>query len=255
MILWTILNWKYLFYLSIREQDITQTEVGRQLIDRFDKLSMNSKQNIADKVIDEYFSGENWKLKTGDNDQEDSGNEFTRTEFKVGDVYTHTPPIVREKYQMSIWRVNAHSVFKVKYCYFTPSSKRFSSTDFSEFEMSMGWDGTTIMLAESGPRVLQKLFIVFDIDSFELLNEQTINLIDEEVKVDIGKSSNQMTSSNVSLSYWCLTMLILLFFYLKFSIIFRTSILEILKYYIWPRLNHCKLSIGIMAGKFFSIDL
>ena len=200
-----------------------EEQVGQQLIRRFDRLSMNSKQDVAEKVIDKYFSETILK-------SEKLGNEYSRIEFKVGDIYTHKPSIATEKYQMSLWRVHAHMVVKVKYCYFTPSSNRFSSTDFSEFELSMGWDGTTIMLAESGPRVLQKLFMIFDIESFKLLNEQTIDLIDEEMKVDMNESSDQMTPLNVSIFRWFnhinITSLS------QILMIFRTSILKILKYFI-----------------------
>jgi len=113
---------------------------------------------------------------------------FCVTDFKMDDDFTYKPLIMTEKYQISVWKIDAHVVVKVKFQYFTPQHAKFSSTDFSEFGLSSSCDGTTVMLVESDPKVLDKLFVVIDVCTLKVLSEQTINLVDEECKLQATDS-------------------------------------------------------------------
>jgi len=119
------------------------------------------------------------------------------TDFKMDDDFTYKPPIMTEKYQISVWKIDAHVVVKDKFRYFTPQHAKFSSTDFSEFGLSTSCDGTTVMLVESDPKVLDKLFVVIDSDTLKVLSEQTINLVDEECKLQVIDSLDMQLSSKV----------------------------------------------------------
>jgi len=140
-------------------------------------------------VVDSY-SKQNNKLS-------DVDKKLFITYFKMDDDFTYKPPIMTEKYQISVWRIDAHVVVKVKFQYFTPQHAKFSSTDFSEFELSTSCDGTTVMLVESDPKVLDKLFVVIDICTLKVLSEQTINLVDEEYKLEVAVPLEKQPSLKV----------------------------------------------------------
>ena len=104
----------------------------------------------------------------------------------MDDDFTYKPPIMTEKYQISVWKIDARVVVKVKFQYFTPQHAKFSSTDFCEFRLFTSCEGTTVMLVESDAKVLDKLFVVVDICTLKVLSEQTINLVDEEYKLEVA---------------------------------------------------------------------
>jgi len=90
-------------------------------------------------------------------------------------------------------------VTKIDYKYFTPHDRRFQSADFSEFEVTIGSDGSTIMLVEAGPKVMEKLFVVIDINTLQVLSERTICLVDEEEKHEINQTFREFEPPNVNL--------------------------------------------------------
>lgn len=113
---------------------------------------------------------------------------FSEANFTKGDDLTYTPPIAREEYQLSIWKVDAHAVYKIKDQYFTPQSDLYYSADFSDLGLFVGSDGKTIMLAQTGLQISKRLFIIFDFNTLKIMSEQVIDITDEDVKQQENKS-------------------------------------------------------------------
>lgn len=66
-------------------------------------------------------------------------------ELKLGDV-NYIPPILKEKLQISLWKVDSHGIVKTKDRYFSIKHPRFGTDMFGELTLLNSLDGKNIIV-------------------------------------------------------------------------------------------------------------
>jgi hypothetical protein len=62
--------------------------------------------------------------------------------------FEYDSQILREEFQISLWKVDRFGVVKTKDRYFTPTHESFREKENMEFDIVSSLDGETIMLKE-----------------------------------------------------------------------------------------------------------
>lgn len=126
----------------------------------------------------------------------------------------YKPPIIREKFQISLWRVDNVSCVKTKDRYFSINNPRFVGNNTGNFKINFSNDKDTITLVEV-PEYGQnnKHVVILDAFSLKKLSEQEIEFCQPDLKVPDADeyydeyqedySSHYTTSANaISLMCW-----------------------------------------------------
>lgn len=96
----------------------------------------------------------------------------------------YQPKIIREKLQISLWRMDAYGVVKTKDRYFTPTHERFKSSNFGNFQIYPSLDKETIVLVETlNSGESEALVVVLDANNLKVISEQTLSYKDSELQV------------------------------------------------------------------------
>jgi hypothetical protein len=112
---------------------------------------------------------------------ESDGQTYSRMVGWKGEM--HVPPVFKEKYQLSIWKIDPFGVVKIKNRYFTPNESRASDTKFSGFSLSLSLDEQTMLMVERENENHKELVVIsFDIYSLETITETTVNIADTSIK-------------------------------------------------------------------------
>jgi len=121
------------------------------------------------------------KKKTSEESKNDeySCDNISYTSHRSYKGFEYRPPIAREKLLLSIWRVDSFGAVKTMERYFTPTNERFGSSDFAGFEISLGLDCETIMLAEKDNPSYITLFVVINPFNLEVMSEQVISIVED----------------------------------------------------------------------------
>lgn len=89
----------------------------------------------------------------------------------------YIPPPFREKYEISVWKVDTKGVCKIKSSYFTPEIAEFENPDFAGFDVEMALDHQTMILIENPNKNLEdpnrnyRTVLVFDFYTFDKIVE------------------------------------------------------------------------------------
>jgi hypothetical protein len=95
--------------------------------------------------------------------------------------FDYRPPIIREKLQISIWKIDRFGVVKTKEKYFTPKDPSFNINSFNGFDIVSSLDGESILLQEkfmSG----SSLIMVLNAFTLEVISEKRIIYNDGDIK-------------------------------------------------------------------------
>lgn len=117
---------------------------------------------------------ENEKLDTTEHTYAPSEYYSVNTKKKFQEL-EYKPAIIREKFQISLWRVDDFGLVKTKDRYFTPNSKRFEDPDFTGFSIQNSLDNENIVLVENGTETLDEaLVIILDAFDLKVVSELTV---------------------------------------------------------------------------------
>jgi hypothetical protein len=148
--------------------------------------TMDPSLNKADVQIssDDEYSSSDSDSDTEFNEQNEFDDKLT-IEFKELPKYQgfqYTPPPIKHKYEISIWKTNSYGVVKIKSSYFTPESDKINDLNFSGFKMDISIDKETIILYEKSSKQKESLVMLFDIYTLDTIFEDDINTINKENK-------------------------------------------------------------------------
>ena len=92
----------------------------------------------------------------------------------------YNPPLLREKFQLSIWKADIYGVYKIKDRYFTPKHERASAEDLKSFSLKVSLDHKSIFLVEESTSSTKNDLLVIIIDSctLEITNEIMVKIRD-----------------------------------------------------------------------------
>ena len=96
--------------------------------------------------------------------------------------FEYRPPIIREKLQISLWRVDRFGVVKTKSKYFTPKVSEFDINTFHGLDIVCSLDGETILLQEKNMDG-KSLVMVLNAFTLEVMSEKYIVFDDGEAKL------------------------------------------------------------------------
>lgn len=112
---------------------------------------------------------------------ESDGQSYSRMVGWNGEM--NVPPVFKEKYQLSIWKIDPFGVVKIRNKYFTPNESRASEINFSGFKLSLSLDEQTMLMVEKENEKQRDLVIIsFDIYSLETINETLVSIVDTSIK-------------------------------------------------------------------------
>lgn len=118
----------------------------------------------------------------------------------IGDA-KYEPPIIREKLQISLWRVDNHDIVKTKDRYFTIQNRRFNTNECGELVLINSLDSENIIIMEK-PMIGNTSSIVTILDAFTLEtvseHEITISRKSDIYEEDI-RYSDKYTFKNLTL--------------------------------------------------------
>jgi hypothetical protein len=136
--------------------------------------------NVQISSDNEYSSSET-DSDTDLNEQNEFDDKLT-IEFKELPKYQgfqYTPPPIKHKYEISIWKTDSYGVVKIKSSYFTPESDKINDLNFSGFKMDISIDKETIILYEKSSKLKESLVMLFDMYTLDTIFEDDINTINK----------------------------------------------------------------------------
>ena len=184
-----------------KEEDISNKTPG----ERFELLTKEEKQKVVDNTMDRVIPEQQNNFKFNYHNHEESfkpkdyeipENEKLSTEnttYAMSDYVSwypkqpyktieYNPPILREKFQLSIWKSDAYGVYKIKDRYFTPKNERANSEDFRGFTLKVSLDSKSIYLVEETSSSTKEDLLVLIIDNatLEITKELIVKIRDPE---------------------------------------------------------------------------
>ena len=125
----------------------------------------------------------------------------------------YRPPIIREKFQISLWRVDDYTCVKTRDKYFTPQNYKFTSGDCGSFKIVNSLDKETIILEESqAPEHTHKLVIILNAFTLEVVSEHLIGVKQPDLDISDADSmfdtnyddlTSHYPTMKASGSLWC----------------------------------------------------
>jgi hypothetical protein len=186
---------------------VEEVKVEETPIMKFEKMTKEEKQKVVDMVMDIIipretksfkFNYHGFESKLKPEGYEIPENEKLKTEnhtYAMTDYISwypkqpfreieYRPPMIREKLQLSLWKIDNYGVVKVKFKYFTPKSERLATNDFSTFKICSSLDNNNILLEETLVVDGKKMIIIIDPYSLEIKKEFEITVQDPEFKTE-----------------------------------------------------------------------
>ena len=124
---------------------------------------------------------------------ESSGTKFSL--FNGWKGWMYIPPVFKESYQLSMWKIEQFGVVKVMNKYFTPKTSKATGFDFPGFTLELSLDEQTMLMVEKDHEKHKELVVIsFDMYTLEILNEMWVSVVDESIRNESfyqGKSSEQ----------------------------------------------------------------
>ena len=159
------------------EEDYKCEEASEDSIDskttgeRFNRLNSNEKQIIVDNTVDQIilknqrkhkYNYQNYekclrpkgyqiptdeKLYHENTKEQDINRVHWDKQWSFQNI-TYRPQILREKLQLSIWKVDTYGVSKLQFIYFSPKNQRMMSEDARNFRLQSSLDNKTVCIVE-----------------------------------------------------------------------------------------------------------
>lgn len=137
---------------------VEKDKVEETPIMKFEKMTKEEKQKVVDMVMDIIISRETKNFKYNyhgfESELKPEGYEIPEDEkLQTENLYDamsdkiswypklpfreieYRPPLIREKLQLSLWKIDNYGVVKIKFKYFTPKTERLATNDFSTFKI------------------------------------------------------------------------------------------------------------------------
>lgn len=86
----------------------------------------------------------------------------------------YQPPIQRNKFQISLWKIDEYGVAKTKYAYFTPKDKRFHKVEKMRINFEAFFDEDKFVISMLRIHGGDTDLLIFDANTLELLEEHTV---------------------------------------------------------------------------------
>ncbi|CAI2365026.1 unnamed protein product [Moneuplotes crassus] len=123
-------------------------------------------------------------------------------ELKYNEV-SYEPPILREKYQISLWRCDQFTCVKTKDRYFTPKSSKINRKGkhgFQGFEIQFSMDGEHIVLVEKKAKNMEKqLIVILDAYTLEVVDEHMVYYsLDSRERPDVQAEDEEEYEDDMS---------------------------------------------------------
>jgi hypothetical protein len=96
--------------------------------------------------------------------------------------FEYQPSIIREKMQISLWKIDNYGVVKTKDLYFTPTHERFRQKDFPGFNIFSSLDSENIILEEKDSKT-ESLIVILDAFTLRVKSEIVIKFVDDDLEV------------------------------------------------------------------------
>lgn len=122
------------------------------------------------------------KLRTNDfNSPESDGQTFSRCKGWNGEMYV--PPVFKERYQLSLWKIDNFGVVKISNMYFTPKAEKAVDKNFVGFRLKLSMDEQTMLMIEKKDGKQKSLLVIsFDVYNLTIISETSVPVADDSIR-------------------------------------------------------------------------